>query len=320
MAGEISQLDRLKRSNAWWIYCVSGIAGTLVYVLLPYPATRDLILYPALAISAMVAVVIGVRINRPSRSLVWYLFAVSLLMFTIGDTIFSFYEHVLEADPFPSLADVFYLGGYLPVIVGLLGLARGRTSGGDRASFIDATIIATGLGLLAWIFLMSPHAQDSSSTLFERSVLIAYPLADVLVLAVLVRFMFAPGARTPAYYLLGFSLMILLICDVSFAAAELAGTYESGGLIDAGFLLCYVLWGTAALHPTVDRLSQPTPDLKVKPSRRRLVLLAGASLLGPTVLAVQAARGEHVGVMLIIGARWCFSRWFWSVWRAYYAS
>src|SRR5215212_4380067 len=245
VVGEIRQSYRRKRSNAWWIYCASGIAGTLVYLLLPDPAARDLILYPALAISAVVAIVIGVRVNRPSHSLVWYLFAVSLLMFTIGDTMFSFYEQILEADPFPSLADVFYLGGYLPVTLGLLGLARGRTSGGDRASFLDATIIATGLGLLAWIFLMAPHAQDSSSTLFERSVLIAYPLADVLVLAVLARFMFAPGARTPAYYLLGLSLTLLLVCDVSFAAAELAGTYESGGLIDGGFMLSYILWGTA---------------------------------------------------------------------------
>jgi two-component system sensor histidine kinase/response regulator len=61
------------------------------------------------------------------------------------------------------------------------------------------------------------------------------------------------------------------------------------------------LLGTAALHPTVDRLSQPAPDLKVKPSRRRLVLLAGVSLLGPTVLAIQVARGEQVDVPLIIG-------------------
>ena len=260
-----------------------------------------MIFYPALAGSAVVAIIVGARINRPAQPLAWYLFALSLLMFTIGDTMFGFYEHVLGADPFPSLADVFYLGAYPPLTVGLLILARGRTSGGDRASFIDATIIATGLGLLMWVFLMAPHAQDSSLTLYERSVLIAYPLADVLALAVLARFMIAPGVRTPAYYFLGLSLITLLICDVWFGAAELAGTYESGGLIDAGFLLSYVLGGTAALHPTVDSLSQPAPDLEVKLSRRRLVLLAGVSLLAPTVLAIQAARGEQVDVPLIIG-------------------
>jgi PAS domain S-box-containing protein len=295
------QPDQHNRLSAWWIYCVLGIIGALGYLLLPYPVARDLIFYPALAGSAVAVIVIGTRLNRLPHPLVWHLFAVSLLMFTLGDTMFSFYEHVLGADPFPSLADAFYLGAYVPVTIGLLILARGRTSGGDRASFIDATIIATGLGLLVWVFLMAPHAEDSSLTLFERSVLLAYPLADVLVLAVLARFMIAPGIRTPAYYFLGLSLITLLICDLSFAAAELAGTYESGGLIDAGFLLSYVLLGTAALHPTAYRLSQPTANLEVKPSRRRLVLLAGVSLLGPTVLAIQAARGEQVDVPLIIG-------------------
>jgi hypothetical protein len=31
-------------------------------------------------------------------------------------------------------------------------LIRGRSPGKDRASLIDATIIATGLGLLSWVF------------------------------------------------------------------------------------------------------------------------------------------------------------------------
>jgi PAS domain S-box-containing protein len=301
VAGKIVQPDRHKRASAWWIYCVSGVVGTVGYLLMPYPVVRDLVFYPALAGSAVVAIMIGARINRPAHPLAWYLFAASVLMFTIGDAMFNFYEHILGVDPFPSVADAFYLGSYLPLTVGLLILARGRTSGGDRTSFVDAAIIATGLGMLVWVFLMAPHVQDSSLTLFERSVLTAYPLADVLVLAVLARFMIAPGVRTPAYHFLGASLTTLLICDVSFGAAELAGTYESGGLIDAGFLLSYVLLGTASLHQTMDRLSQPAPDLKVKPSRRRFVLLAGASLLAPTVLAIQAARGEQVYGPLIVG-------------------
>jgi hypothetical protein len=168
---EIAQPDRHKLASAWWVYCVSGTGGALGYLLLPYPTAKDLILYPALAGSAVATIVIGARFNRPAHSTAWYLFATSLLMFVIGDTMFAFYEHILGTDPFPSLADAFYLGAYLPLTVGLLVLARVRTSGGDWASFIDATIIATGFGLLTWVFLMAPYAYDSSMTLFERLVL-----------------------------------------------------------------------------------------------------------------------------------------------------
>lgn len=288
-------------SNAWLVYLVSGIIAIFVYLLLPYPEVKALAFYPALAVSAAAAIVIGARVHYPAHSLVWYLFAAGQLAFIIGDIMFSFYEYVLETDPFPSLADAFYLGGYPPIVAALILLVRRRTLGGDRTNFIDATVIATGLGMVSWVFLMAPYAKDPSLSLLKRSVLISYPLFDVLLLAVLVRFMIAPGARTSAYYFLGVSLIALLISDVSYGFAELEGTFQSGGLIDAGYLLSYVLWGTAALHPSMERLSEPVFDSsEVKSSRKRLVLLAGASLIAPAMLAIQAARGEPIDVPVIV--------------------
>src|SRR5918996_1975290 len=82
----------------------------------------------------------------------------------------------------PSAADGFYLAGYVPLAVGLLLLIRARTPGRDRASLIDAAIIATGLDLLSWVFLMKPAATDSSLTVVGRIIAIAYPAADVLLL------------------------------------------------------------------------------------------------------------------------------------------
>jgi predicted signal transduction protein with EAL and GGDEF domain len=70
----------------------------------------------------------------------------------------------------------------VPLAVGLLLLIRARTPGRDRASLIDAAIIATGLGLLSWVFLMKPAATDSSLTVVGRIIAIAYPAADVLLL------------------------------------------------------------------------------------------------------------------------------------------
>jgi hypothetical protein len=74
-------------------------------------------------------------------------------------------------------------------------LIRGRISGRDRAGLIDAAIIATGLGLLSWTFLMKPIAADPSLSLPERLISLAYPLADVLLLAMAARLATSPGAR-----------------------------------------------------------------------------------------------------------------------------
>jgi diguanylate cyclase (GGDEF)-like protein/PAS domain S-box-containing protein len=72
--------------------------------------------------------------------------------------------------------------------------------------------------------------------------------------------------------------------------------------VDAGWLAFYVCFGAAALHPSMRELDQPAPSGEGKITRARFgVLLALASLLAPTVLAIQDARGEGVDVPVVVG-------------------
>jgi hypothetical protein len=60
----------------------------------------------------VVAILVGGRMNRPAHPLSWYAFASVILLFVVGDTIWTYYKNVLLIEaPFPSLADVFYLMG-----------------------------------------------------------------------------------------------------------------------------------------------------------------------------------------------------------------
>src|SRR5207247_1042855 len=88
---------------------------------------------------------------------------------------------------FPSVAGVFCLAGYPFLGLGVLMVVRSRNPRKDRGGLIDAVIVATGVGLLSWIFLMLPYANDPSLSLFEKVVSIAYPLMDVLLLALVAR-------------------------------------------------------------------------------------------------------------------------------------
>jgi diguanylate cyclase (GGDEF)-like protein len=197
--------------------------------------------------------------------------------------------------PSPSVADGFYLAGYPVLAVGLLILIRGRISGRDRAGLIDAAIIATGLGLLSWTFLMKPIAVDPSLSLQERLISLAYPLGDVLLLALAARLATSPGARTSAYRLLGVALVLLLGADIGYAVLNLVSIYD-GGLIDAGWLLSYVVWGTAGLHPSIRSLSEVAPDRAPRFTHWRLALLATTSLMAPAVLAQQGLRQQPIDV------------------------
>ena len=68
-----------------------------------------------------------------------------------------------------------------------------RTPDRDRRSLIDALILTAELALLLWIYLILPHVHSAQLSWLQKSVAIAYPLGNVLVLAMLVRLL-APGA------------------------------------------------------------------------------------------------------------------------------
>src|ERR687897_2348664 len=124
---------------------------------------------------------------------------------------------------------------------------------------------------------------------------------DVLLLAFVVRLLLVPGRRPPAYFPLSVALVLLLTFDAAYAATTLAGTYQTGGPLDALELLSYVLFGVAALHPSMADFSETVLHPETKLTRRRLALLAAASLMAPGVLALEAARGEPIDVPVFVG-------------------
>ena len=90
-------------------------------------------------------------------------------------------------------------------------------------------------------------------------------------------------------------LVLLLGADIGYAVLNLVSSYE-GGLIDAGWLLSYVVWGTAALHPSMRSLSEVAPDQTARFSHWRLALLATTSLMAPAVLVQQGLRHQPIDV------------------------
>jgi hypothetical protein len=161
-----------------------------------------------------------------------------------GDFVYALYERVLhEAAPFPSLADALYLAGCPLISLSLVGLVRTRTAGRDRVSWIDATIVACGFGLLSWVFLMAPTAGSNDLAWFGRLVALAYPVWDVLVLALLVRLLAGLGARLPALRLRAGACALWLAYDTVYAVVLQYGTYDQGLLIDIPWLLGFVLSG-----------------------------------------------------------------------------
>jgi diguanylate cyclase (GGDEF)-like protein len=167
---------------------------------------------------------------------------------------------------------------------------------GDRVSWIDATIVATGFGLLSWVFLMAPTASSNELPWFGRLVALAYPVWDVLFLALLVRLLAGLGARLPALRLLAGASALWLAYDTVYALVLQYGSYDQGLLIDIPWLLGFVLFGATGLHPSMAELTQPVVQPNTRISWRRLALLTGASLIAPVLLLSQTVLARRDGL------------------------
>jgi diguanylate cyclase (GGDEF)-like protein len=290
------------RASAWRIYLAAGTAAVAGYFLLPDNWWQTG-LNAGIGLAGVAGLLVGVRLYRPRRPVVWWLLAGGLFCITAGDFVFALYERVLhDPDRFPSLADALYLAGCPLIGLGMVLLVRARTAGTDRVSWIDATIVASGFGLLSWTFLMAPTASSNDLSVLGRVVALAYPVWDVLFLALLVRLLAGLGARLPALRLLAGAAALWLGYDTVYALVLQYGSYDQGLLIDVPWLLGYVVFGATGLHPSMRELTEPVAEPNTRLSWRRLALLTGASLIAPLLLLSQTllARGRVDG--LAIGA------------------
>src|SRR5713101_6733750 len=114
------------KQRAWWLFLVAMAPFVGLYLFGPAVLNQGPV-FNAIGLSAVVAIVVGVRINRPSDRRPWYLFAFGQALFVTGDVLAYNYERFFGRPlPFPSVADLFYLAVYPFLIAGLLLLIRKR--------------------------------------------------------------------------------------------------------------------------------------------------------------------------------------------------
>jgi signal transduction histidine kinase len=278
-------------------YLVAGLAATGLYFLLPWNSPGQSILYDLIGVSSAVAVVVGTRRHRPSLALAWYLFAGGLLAFAVGDIIFNLYAWVWHRDPpIPSVADVFYLTGYPFLAAGLVLLVLRLRPVDRRVGVVDAALLTVAFGICQWVFVMHPIV-DGSSDWIANSVALSYPAMDVLLLAAVVFLALTPLWRTVAYRYLSASIVLLIVVDEIYGIAP--ASFPGTSWLDAGWLLSYILWGVAALTPSMRSLSEPTPSGSAHLSRPRLLVLGAAVATAPTVLLVEHIRHHSIDAVAL---------------------
>ncbi|WP_433051626.1 putative bifunctional diguanylate cyclase/phosphodiesterase [Dactylosporangium sp. CS-033363] len=283
----------------WVVWLLVGGLAAASHPLLPGMSWAASAAYEGLGFGSVIMILLGVRWHRPARPGVWHLLAAGMALWALGDVIYGLIYRQRGTVPFPSVTDVFYLGAYVPIAIGLWRLLRAH--GRDKAGLIDAGITASGAGLLFWVFVVQPLAEARGVPFLDRGLALASPMADVILLVLLARLLTGRVRRTPSYWLLVASTLLMCVADVGFTVLATRSALPAG-LIQAGWLASYAALGAAALHPSMRTLTEPAGPAGSSLSRGRLAVLAVSSLIAPALLLAQGLAGVERMDWLAIGA------------------
>ena len=259
------------------------------------------VLYNTAELGAIVAIAVGVRRYRPSAPHAWLLVAGGIFMFWIGDSLWAVYE-IGDRNPYPSPADFFYLAGYPLIAAGLVVATRRRMPILDTQAPIDAAIVAVSALLFVSFYVIAPTLSDSTLSLAETVVTIAYPVLDVIVLAVALRFVMGRSWNVAALRLLVLGLGLTLLGDLLYSLNVESRLTDQIYIVDTILLGGVLLIGVAALHPSMTAFTAEAGEPEERTPVNRLILIASVCLLPPVLVIVQALRGKPLHLAVTLGA------------------
>lgn len=233
-----------------------------------------------LGLGSTAAIIIGVRRYRPARIGPWLLLAGSVVSLAVGDIFYAY-------DLF-WVADICYLAMFVLVASSLVQLTRGGSVLVNRARLIDLLAFTCAALLVVWVFVIGDNRQIGQ-------IAAADVIGDALLIGVAGRVIVATRRNVSA--------ILLLVGALGMLASDITYPLHESRLTESGYMLLYVAWGAAALHPSMTRLTEPTP-VRPDPWRGRWAALLGISVATPpTVLLIEAVTNSlHDGVVIAVAS------------------
>jgi two-component system cell cycle sensor histidine kinase/response regulator CckA len=183
--------------------------------------------------------------------LAWSLLVAAHVAWLVGDIVWVVLEVGLGLDPYPSIADVFYLLYYPFFIAGAFLIPMKRLSREEwHKLLMDMGIVALATILIFWYFWIGPLVETEGTDLLTVVLSVAYPSADLILLIVLLVVLSRKSVSQPRgpIWLLAASIAFQVLTDAVFGYQSTAGTYK-GGVLDMGWVAAIFFAGLAGfLH------------------------------------------------------------------------
>jgi two-component system, cell cycle response regulator len=194
----------------------------------------------------------------PGERAPWLLVGLGMAVWACGDLYWTFFLAELETTPIPSPSDVLYLAFYPFAYVGLGLLLLRRVERFHGSLWLDGAIGGLVVSAIGAAVVFDAVLSTTGGAPAGIATNLAYPLFDLLLVALLVGVIALTGWRPDRTWLLvaaGFGSFA--IADSIYLYQSAAGTYVEGQLTDLGWVAAAVLLACAAWSP-----ARKIPDVR----------------------------------------------------------
>src|SRR6267143_848414 len=231
--------------------------------------------------------------HRRRTRIDWALIGASALSLGLGQAIWTYYEQVIGRQvPFPSLADLGYLGAVPLAVAGVLFFpsAPARATSLLR-TILDALLVAGSLFIISWATVLGTVYRAGSDSLMAQLIGLAYPAGDIVIGSiVLILASRAPRGNRWPFLLLAGGLIANLLSDSAFAYLTTTNAYGSGNPTDTGWTAGYLLISIAGLRAATMRAATPAAASDGTTGRIWLALPYAPLAAAAVVAVVEEAR------------------------------
>ena len=243
--------DPLARTHV--VVVSAALAGMAVYavsiLISPGPGTDPILdgfLFHGVIGLSGIGCLIAARRRREMRA-PWAILGTGLIVWAASDVILLAFGD--DANPiFPSVPDAGFLATLFLFYLGAVYLARDLERRTSDYRWLDGAIAALGVSAIAFAVLSPAIDRETTLGAAAAAVNFTYPVADLLLVAMVVGVMVVNGqtaSRTMLTVAAGF--LLWASADTTYALEASAGTYE-GGFVDLGWLGGAWLIALASLH------------------------------------------------------------------------
>jgi len=201
---------------------------------------------PANLAAVIIAAAAARYLPRGPLQAAWRCMAFALTLYFVG-TVIGTVSWLRGVDPFPGVADVFYVAFYPAVFAAVYFFIRARAMWIPWGRVVlDAAIFVVGFGAFFWFLVIRPAAAGAEIDFIKQALSQSYLALNCVLLLAFGTLLLtdASSQRIPMLLLAGFITMFL--GDILWALAKVGGGYLPGGLQDVLYVACYVPLSAAA--------------------------------------------------------------------------